>query len=49
MFVFDYLPKWRKKTKYSGHLYANDIYMAHVLGPLHLIWWIEAKNKPSTH
>ena len=21
----------------------------HVLGPLHFIWWIEAKYKPSTH
>ena len=21
---------------------------AHVLGPLHFIWWIEAKYKPST-
>ena len=22
---------------------------SHVLGPLHFIWWIEAKYKPSTH
>ena len=23
--------------------------VSHVLGPLHFIWWIEAKYKPSTH
>ena len=24
-------------------------YVPHVLGPLHFIWWIKAKHKPSTH
>ena len=23
--------------------------LSHVLGPLHFIWWIESKYKPSTH
>ena len=32
---------------------VNDItswhWFAHVLGPLHFIWWIGANNNPSTH
>ena len=31
------------------HLHPTPFQIKRVFGPLHLIWWIEAKYKPSTH